>query len=354
MGRGRVEARPRKWDADVRRVQAILKGDDRAWHALVYEYADRMVTTALRWCRPGCLRRQPCAFSGGAFSRPFEVYKRQDCENLSDAFDFIVCRIRQKCLEEYEGRCALSTFLFPLFVPRRERKPGSPGLRYGYEQLLSDFLRQEDRRIRAPKAVQELGEFESGVYVQTCYGRDQEEIAFHLGLTPEQRRLIPGARERIDEVLRDEGSGHYWGFMGYLSVEGTVTFSELDGEDDERLSADERIASTFDTERAAIALADGDAISPEALKSALKRLSTTDQGVLRYALGDMLTARQIAPRLGVDARRVYTLLTSALRSLNAALEDQGTPFSGDLGEALMVFWEPRFARNRRPSEEDDR
>jgi DNA-directed RNA polymerase specialized sigma24 family protein len=316
MGESQKQSKDPRWIEDYQRVADILNGDTATWHAFVEEYADKVLATALSWCRPGCLGA--CPFEGRRPEGLVRIFLglTQDCDEASDAFEFIFRTIKQKCLRVYRGECQLSSFLFPLFHPIRERDRSSSGTRYGYEQLFSDFLRERyDGRVRAPKSVKRLGQFEAKVFVQICYGRDDDAIAFHLYLSLDEAARLPELRTRIEEVLRKEGWDHYWKALGHRQIDHEVTFTDLRAkqEEEEEEEADIEVADpNANTEE--------EALAGIIVKEVIGQLPMLECAVLRLHFRNGRTAEEIGAVIGMERRQVYAFLDAALRHLREAFQ----------------------------------
>ena len=301
------------WATDLERVTAILAGDTKAWHAFVEEYSDRVLAAALAWCRPNCSRSCPlCRRKSGLL----EMFLRQDCDEVSEAYIFILEKIRQVSLPRYQGRCALETFLFPLLnrvpeTPRRKSTGSSSGARYGYPQLFAEFVRQKYGRIRPPAAVQNLGVLAGRVFVQICYGRDDGEIALALRLTAQEAAQLPQIRAQIDEALHSEGWRSYWQNLGHRQID-EVSASTLgvDPESGEDVFDPEDAPGVEDTGGDAIA-----GIDRETLWEAVDRLPPEQRALLRLHFVCGWSARQIGESVQMEQRKVFTEIERALKSL---------------------------------------
>jgi hypothetical protein len=203
-----------RWEKDLSHVKDILEGSRHHWDDFVDEYANDVLAVARRWCGSRCLEKCPLQRRG--FSNLFRTFRtlvenRQECDEASEAFHFIFLKMRYKCLPRYSGKCSLRTFLYPLFLPKSERNDISNRIRYGFEQLYADYIRETKGRVRVPKAVIELGDFYeeksyAELYILMCYGYPDDVIADRLKMRAECLDAVARARCRIEEMF---GFAHF-------------------------------------------------------------------------------------------------------------------------------------------------
>src|SRR5438270_2381014 len=215
VGKTKAEAGP--VERDLRWRDAILAGDEAAWHEFVHRYSDQAVETAIRWCDAGCGQPGGCSLKRGP-GRPFRRFLDGDCrcDRVGAAYYFILEKLREK-LAFYRGdrSCRLDTWVRHLLLPHSRHTTAPPGSDYGYRQLFADYVRKVEGRVRAPVEILREEPPLEQVYLLYHYGRDEAAIGEALGLTPAQ---LERAVERIEELLRRKGPDFFWRFWGHLWV----------------------------------------------------------------------------------------------------------------------------------------
>ena len=349
-GREREPSGPPTHPEDFARVASILAGDDGEWHTLLAAHAEDIVSTALRWCRPGCLH--PCPFNGVPWSALYShlVSRDQDCDEVSSAYEFIISKIRGKSLPSYQGRCSLRTYLYPLLRPTSESDENAPRNVYNYHKLFSDYLRATCGRVRAPKPVAALGEFETAVFVRVCYGKGDAEMTSRLALSPANAARLPAVRERIRRALLDAGWDHYWKALGHRVFRDEIAASQLSASTngEEERDAIEDAGGSVDVELQARA-----AIGRTLLVEALFCLSPQERVALRLSCCDHRSVREVGVALGMQEKQARLELSGALRHLRSELRKSGAEPSDDdddIRDALEVWWgEQEHDSGRAPS-----
>lgn len=298
---------------DLIRAKAILSGHTAVWGALVDEYSDRVYSTARRMCcNRGCTRyRQDQAGSS----------KCSGCDDLEDAWTFVQFQIRNKCIRVYKGRCALSTFLFPLFFSQpaadSRRNDAGSGRSYTYGQLLTDFIRHKYGRVRPPRWIDELGQLHSRAFVELIHGHDNDDVAARLRLTTDEANQLPAIVDEILELCRTRGKVAH--IRELLPAKRrrleTISFSQIEDDDpDGNSDPTETISAPNSTEPTVI----GDAMQ-EALRSGLGILPSEERAIVEAYYYHHLNDRQIGVALGIPAKKVHILRHRALNQLREHL-----------------------------------
>src|SRR5947207_15477882 len=201
-------------ERDLRWRDAILAGDEKAWHDFVHRYSDHAVETAIRWCDPGCTQPGGCSLKRGS-GRALRRFLEGDCrcDRVGAAYTFILEKLREK-IAFYRGErgCRLDTWVRHLLIPL-PRHAAAPGADYGYRQLFAAYVRKTEGRVRAPAEILRGEPVLEQVYLLSHYGRDEGAICEALDLTPAQ---LERAVERIEELLRRKGAEFFWRFWGHL------------------------------------------------------------------------------------------------------------------------------------------
>jgi hypothetical protein len=341
-------------EADVRWRNAILAGDEAAWHDFVHRHSDQAVETAIRWCDAACMHPGGCSLKRGP-GRPFRRFLDGDCrcDRVGAAYTFILEKLREK-LAFYRGErgCRLDTWVRHLLIPL-PRHVAATTSDYGYRQLFADYVRKMEGRIRAPAEILRGEPVLEQVYLLAHYGRDDAAICEALDLTPAQ---LDRSIERIEELLRRKGADFFWRFWGHLWVPKETDSLSQDADDDGAEPVEPRATGTdphTGWEAAAI---------EEAITAALASLAPLSRHLLWLAIDRGLTAPTIAADLRArglarwSQRRVYGEIDRALAQICADVSaslahvDEVTIRPREM-KSLLEFWsvERFLARRRRSS-----
>jgi DNA-binding CsgD family transcriptional regulator len=250
--------------ADLVQAWAVLAESGSAWRAFLGAYHKHVEKTAIAWCHrsvPGrvCHRCKPSAYDVD-----------RDCDAASEAYAYILGRLRNTALVSYEGRTALNSFVFLCLNDYR---------------WWASFVQNETGKIKLPKALGDESELVQKVYYRTCWGWDSERIAAGMELSPEK---VVETRDRIEEKLRS--AGRTIPLRKIMTVSLSAPFSEGD-EEEPRVA--EPAASN---------------ISPELRSEAVmywSKLPVEDRTLLRL-IAEGKSAKEVAGVLGITAVQVYS------------------------------------------------
>jgi DNA-directed RNA polymerase specialized sigma24 family protein len=204
-------------EADLCWRQAVMAGDEQAWHQFVHRYSDLAVETAVRWCDLHCRHPGGCSLKRGP-GGPFNRFLQGDCrcDRVGTAYCFILEKLREKIVFYRGDRgCRLDTWVRHILVPQARPAGAAAGCDYGYRQLYADYVRKVEGRIRAPAEILRRDTILEQVYLLYHYGRDEAEICDTLHLSSAQ---LDQAVQRIEEALRRKGSEFFWRFWAHLWV----------------------------------------------------------------------------------------------------------------------------------------
>jgi DNA-binding CsgD family transcriptional regulator len=250
--------------ADLVQAWAVLADNRFAWEAFLGAYHKYIEKTAIAWCHrsvPGrvCQRCKPSAHDAD-----------HDCDAASEAYAYILGRLRNTALVSYEGRTALGSFVFLCLNDYR---------------WWASFVQNETGKIKLPRALADESELVQKVYYRICWGWDSERIAAGMGLSPER---VVETRDRIEEKLRS--AGRTVPVRKIMTVSLSAPFSEGD-EEEPRVA--EPAASN---------------ISPEVRSEAViywSKLPVQNRTLLRL-VAEGKSAKEVAGVLGITAGQVYS------------------------------------------------
>jgi DNA-binding CsgD family transcriptional regulator len=250
--------------ADLVHAWAVLSDSKSAWRAFLGTYHKSIEKTAIAWCHrsvPGrvCQRCKPSAYDAD-----------RDCDAASEAYAYILGRLRNTALVSYEGRTALGYFVFLCLNDYR---------------WWASFVQNETGKIKLPKALRDESELAQKVYYRICWGWDSERIASELGLSLEN---AVATRDRVEEKLRSAGRT-----ISPRKIK-TVSLSApfRDGDEEEPRVAEPAASN----------------ISPEVRSEAVmywSKLPVEDRTLLRL-VAEGKSAKEVAGVLGITAVQVYS------------------------------------------------
>jgi hypothetical protein len=298
-------------ESDLRWRDAILAGDEAAWHRFVHRYSESVVETAVRWCDLGCRFPTGCSLKRGGGSS-FQRFLHGDCrcDRVGTAYCFILEKLREK-LAFYRGErgCRLDTWVGRMLVAQPRHSAALPGTEYGYRQLYADYVRKVEGRIRAPAEILKREPLLEQVYLLHHYGRDDAGICEALNLMPAE---LDRAVERIEDALRRKGAEFFWRFWGHLWVPREADSLAPTGDEEEDEAPDPPSpAPDPHTEWEAGAV-------QAAIRDALEGLSPLVRHVLRLSIDEGRSAAEIAAELRAldlaawTPRQVYGEIDRAL------------------------------------------
>lgn len=250
--------------ADLVQAWAVLADSGSAWRAFLGAYHKHMEKAALAWCHrsvPGrvCQRCKPSAYDAD-----------RDCDAASEAYTYILGRLRNTALVSYGGRTSLGSFVFLCLNDYR---------------WWASFVQNETGKIKVPKALRDESELVRKVYTRACWGWDSERIAAGTGLSLEQ---VVEARELIQDKLR--GAGRTMPLRKMVTVSLSAPLPAGDGEEPQ---VAEPAASNISAE-----------VRSEAVMY-WSKLPVQDRTLLRL-VAEGRSAKEVAGALGITADLVYS------------------------------------------------
>lgn len=253
-----------RFRADLVQVWAVLSDSKSAWGAFLGDYHKSIEKTAIAWCHrrvPGrvCQRCKPSAYDAD-----------RDCDAASEAYAYILGRLRNTALVSYEGRTALGYFVFLCLNDYR---------------WWASFVQNETGKIKLPKALRDESDLVHRVYYRICWGWDNERISAEMGLSLEN---VVESRDRIEEKLRS--AGRTIAPRKILTISLSAPFPE--GNEEEPRVAEPAASN----------------ISPEVRSEGVlywSKLSVEDRTLLRL-VAEGKSAKEVAGVLGITAVQVYS------------------------------------------------
>jgi RNA polymerase sigma factor (sigma-70 family) len=259
-------------------ARAIVGGSEASWHAFVHQYSRLILAVARRYL-------------GG----------RRDDEVRSLHAD-VLHSLRLRKLADYEGRCALSTWI--VLVTR---------------SAVVDWLRHERGGRELRDAIAKLDAFERDVF-RRFYIEGQDLVAVTrmvrdegAPVTPERVLLaLHQIEERIDDRLaRRLRYDLYAQSVGASSGRLLEYIDHVHGEFEERAAT--QGADYYLVEREARR-------TLEQVRDQIARLPANEQRLMTLRFEKGWSARRIAEELGLDGQRsVYTVIQRILRTIRRTL-----------------------------------
>jgi hypothetical protein len=167
--------------ADQLQAWAVLAGSEHAWKTFLRDNNKYIEKTAITWCHRTvqgrvCRRCKPGAHDAD-----------HSCDAASDAYVYLLGRLRKTALVSYKGRTALNSFVFTCLHDYR---------------WWASLVQEHTGKIKQPKALQGESKTAQKIYCRLCWGWDNERIACEIGLPIE---MVEKTRFGIEEKLRSAG-----------------------------------------------------------------------------------------------------------------------------------------------------
>jgi DNA-binding CsgD family transcriptional regulator len=260
--------------ADLVHVWAVLADSRSAWDAFLDAFNHHIERTAITWCHRGfqgrvCQKCKPSAYDAD-----------HGCDAFSDAYLYILGRLRSTALAAYEGRASLSSFVYLCLHDYR---------------WWASLVQEETGKIKLPKVLEDDTKVVQKVYYRMCWGWDSERIATDLHLPV---KTVEETRGIIEEKLRSAGRT-----LPFRRIE-TVSLSALFPGDDD---GESRVAEPSSAD-----------ISPEVRSEAIKywsKLPVQDRTLLRLIVESKKSAEEVARVLGLSAPQVYRAIYRIRREM---------------------------------------
>lgn len=288
---------PGRHTADLQIAAAIAGGDRAGWHRFVQQYSGLIFSIVLRYFADG------------------------DEDEHRNAYVSILEHLYRSGIEKYDGRSSLGSWVVTVSRSR-----------------CLDMLRSRDGRKRPPRWLRRMPARHQQIYrLHFVQGRDFESVAaefeqrgdpltieeFVDALDRIEAKMDRRLRTRMAYDLRARSigvkSGRMLEFVDQLRIEQEAA-AEAQRPDYEEFSA-----CTRETLRS--------------IRILMARLDAQEREVVRLHFFDELPAARVAQKLGLrNQRRVYTVLSRALRTLREKLEDMA--LTGGLPAASRPPVEP--------------
>lgn len=258
--------------SDLVQAWAILAGSGSAWSAFLDTFNSYVETTAVKWCHRAnasgvCSQCKPGADTGG-------------CDRFSDAYLYILTRLRYTALAVFEGRSALRSFVFLCLHDWR---------------WWASFVQQEKGKVKLPNVLKDEPQTVQKIYFRIVWGWNNELIANALNLP---LQAVEDMRQAIAEKLQAVGRT-----LGPRNVKTISLTSLLAGREAEDESAPVEPRAPE--------------ISPELRAEAnsyFASLSPLDRSILRLK-GEGRNAKEMAIALDVPEFQIYSKLAKIRKGM---------------------------------------
>ena len=249
--------------ADYTLAQAVAAGDPEARRRFTGEYGERILQTVYIWCKPFCNR--DCNLRRAGIRKLMGAFLKQDCEQVSKSYAFLLDQIENNVLRRYRGQAALSGYLYSVLHPKGDF----------FHKYRIEFVRFEKGKVVLPVWANDLPAADRETLKALMQGCSVEDIARKLDTGVE---LALVSVERLRKAAIQAGWGSYWRY--FIRVHGVETQMPVS-----RADPDEEVPDTWEPP-------DTNSTSPEA---AAIRESENER--LRRGLADLLPLERVVLRL---------------------------------------------------------
>lgn len=259
--------------ADLVFTWAILSDSRSAWDAFLESYNKDIERVANKWCHR-VIPNRVCRFC-----RP---PAGEGCDAFQNSYVYVLERLRRNALPAFRGRSPLSRFVAVCLHDYRWWK---------------DFVEKETKKVKLPKALENAPTLVQKLYTRIAWGWDDQKIASHLNLSPED---IGVARLVLEERLR----------KAQLPLPLKYEFFSITGSDAEegREHAIDPPAPTIDPD-----------LRVEGVRF-LESLPPQDRVIFK-AHCEGYSAKDIAQAVDVSFDHIYKVIQQARRQLPAWFQD---------------------------------
>lgn len=160
-------------------VRKIKEGNDKAWKEFVSNYSNLIFSAIRQWCQPYCRK-----FYQGCPWNMSSSFQGDTCNEVMDMYLFSLEAISKRIVK-FRGESRLSTFTVA-------------SMKY----IKLDYFREKYGRLQIPLAVKKGSKISQEVYKLLCRGKEKEDIASQLNISPEEVKEI---EKGIREKLRQKG-----------------------------------------------------------------------------------------------------------------------------------------------------
>ncbi len=278
---------------NVEEVRQILH-DPQSWNQFLLEYSDWIFNAAYSWCKKVC-REIRCPIKRSWWKQWLDRIHSCDCDELYDAYLFLIETLKTKILPSFRGDCSLKTFLFPVLYPYAPQKG-----QYGYRVIFSEYLRRKHGRFRLPMAIQKRPDMEQKIFILLCKKYEPDWVANELN---------------TDLALVQDIHHRYGRYIERWRVAEIAQSSMMQDDREETFNL-ETIAVDYDSPR------ENQRRNQlyDIFYSAFSQLRARERVILRLFFVDGSTAQEIAHSLNLTQRAVYAIKDKAVETLRNILE----------------------------------
>lgn len=127
-----------EYRADYLWAQAIAAGDADARRRFSREYGEKILQTVYLWCKPFC--SLDCKLRRAGVRRLMQHFLRQECEQVLDAYSYLLDQLMNVVLKRYRGRRRSAVFFFPSCIPMARSFTSIGSSLSGRKRARSSFL----------------------------------------------------------------------------------------------------------------------------------------------------------------------------------------------------------------------
>jgi RNA polymerase sigma factor (sigma-70 family) len=297
-----------RFPEDYALAQSVARGDPEATRAFVESYAGRILQTALNWCRSSGYRADS-RLKFGTWGKLLDRVFGSDCDEVHDAFAFLLHALKHRVLPAYQGRASLKVFLYPVFKPASRLDARKNGC--NYYTLYVEYVRSKRGKYVPPTWVERLSKLDQRVYRESIWGKDRWHIA---SLVTCEVREVEASLLRIEAAARGAGLSAYNAWLTAMTA-AEVSLSAPSNDDPDSAPLERTIASRCQAPDVDAQLSE----SLRVLRAALAKLPAEDRKLLHLRCERNYTGAQTATDLGMDLQEVYRRERKAFGRLDDAL-----------------------------------
>jgi sigma-70-like protein len=287
--------------ADYKWAQAVAAGDVQARRRFTQEYGEKILQTVYLWCKPLCNRN--CHLHRVGIRKLMRHFLRQECDQVLEAYAYLLDQLENVVLKRYVGHAALSSFLFSVLHPDGAF----------FHSYRIGFVQSEKGKVVLPVWANDLPAADRGVLKELMLGRDVEDIASRLRLPREE---VQAAADRIRDRAIQAGWGKYWRhFIRVHSREIQMPVSSSDEDSDTQVQLDPPDPS--DPPDVAVALKSELA----RLAAALTQLSPEERVVIRLRYVEEKSVAQVARALDKTENQIRNIEKDSMKRLRSFFPD---------------------------------
>ncbi len=273
-------------------AQRIASGEKSARISFSQMYGERMLQTVYIWCKPFC--GSECRLRRIGISRLFDNFATQNCDQILDAYEFLLGQLVNNVVGRYRGGCSLNSFLHHILHP-----DGSL-----FNNYRISYIQARKGKVVLPVWSGKLSVSDQKLLKEMLEGRDSVSLQAKFQLLPEE---FEAAVVRLRETAKEAGWSKYWRYFSSIYGRETPLPTPRDSASDEESPASDIADPAAFIEDAVISAGD--------LERALCSLPTEKRAVIRLLYYEGYTTSEVAVALGKSTLEIRSIEAVVLREL---------------------------------------